>query len=89
MPTRWYPTVTTPRRTPIALPELGTPRVIFSLWYVRPGDRVVEGDRVAEVLIPGATFDVAAPATGRLAERLALSTDALTPGQVLGWIEEE
>lgn len=76
-------------RTPIALPELGTSRVTFSLWYVRPGDRVFEGDRVAEVLIPGATFDVAAPANGTLIERVVFSTDLLAPGQVLGWLEED
>jgi pyruvate/2-oxoglutarate dehydrogenase complex dihydrolipoamide acyltransferase (E2) component len=75
--------------TAIALPDLGAPRATFSLWYVRPGDRVFEGDRVAEVLIPGATVDVHAPADGTLAERLAFPNDALTPGQVLGWIEEE
>jgi pyruvate/2-oxoglutarate dehydrogenase complex dihydrolipoamide acyltransferase (E2) component len=73
----------------ITLPELGSPRVTFSLWYVRRGDRVFEGDRVAEVLIPGATYDVSAPATGRLAEQAAFPNDALSAGQVLGWIEEE
>lgn len=72
----------------VSLPELGAKRVTFSLWYVRRGECVVEGDRVAEVLIPGATFDVHAPATGTLAEQLAFPNDALTPGQVLGWIEE-
>jgi pyruvate/2-oxoglutarate dehydrogenase complex dihydrolipoamide acyltransferase (E2) component len=81
--------MTPPLRTPIALPELGSSRVTFSLWYVRPGDRVVEGDRVAEVLIPGATFDVPAPVTGTLADRLVLASDALTTGQVLGWIEPD
>jgi pyruvate/2-oxoglutarate dehydrogenase complex dihydrolipoamide acyltransferase (E2) component len=50
---------------------------------------VYAGDRVAEVLIPGATFDVPSPATGTLGERLALPNDALTPGQVLGTIQEE
>jgi pyruvate/2-oxoglutarate dehydrogenase complex dihydrolipoamide acyltransferase (E2) component len=62
---------------------------VLSLWYVGPGDRVFEGDRVAEVLIPGATFDVPAPTTGTLAERLALPNDPVRPGQVLGMIEEE
>jgi pyruvate/2-oxoglutarate dehydrogenase complex dihydrolipoamide acyltransferase (E2) component len=76
-------------KRPIALPDLGTNRVTFSLWYVQPGERVFEGDRVAEVLIPGATFDVPAPAGGVLAERLALPNDLLTPGQVLGCIQEE
>ena len=54
--------MTPPRRVPITLPDLGVARAALSLWYVHPGDRVYEGDRVAEVLIPGATFDVPAPA---------------------------
>lgn len=74
-------------RVSITLPDLGSERVSFSLWYVRLGDRVFEGDRVAEVLLPGATFDVPAPATGTLAERLALPTDPLSASQVLGMIE--
>jgi pyruvate/2-oxoglutarate dehydrogenase complex dihydrolipoamide acyltransferase (E2) component len=74
---------------PIIVPELGDARAVFSLWYVRPGDRVFEGDRIAEVLIPGATFDVPAPATGTLAERAALPNDPVTAGQVLGTIQEE
>ena len=76
-------------RVPIALPALGAARATLSLWYVLPGERVFEGDRVAEVLIPGATFDVPAPASGVLAERLAMPNDVLGTGQVLGVIEEE
>ena len=76
-------------RAAITLPDLGTERVTFSLWYVLPGDRVYEGDRVAEVLIPGATFDVSAPTSGVLVERTALPNDPPTPGQVLGIIQEE
>lgn len=81
--------MTNPLRTPITLPDLGSPRVTFSLWHVRPGDRVTEGDRVAEVLIPGATFDIHAPASGALAERTAQPNDPLAPGTVLGEIQEE
>ncbi len=76
-------------KSAIALPDLGTTRVMFSLWYVRPGDRVWEGDRLAEVLIPGATVDIHAPAAGTLAEQLAFPNDGLTVGQTLGWIEAE
>ena len=76
-------------KVPITLPELGSDRATLSLWYVRPGDRVFEGDRVAEVLIPGATFDVPSPTTGVLRDRLALPHDPLTAGQVLGMIEED
>jgi pyruvate/2-oxoglutarate dehydrogenase complex dihydrolipoamide acyltransferase (E2) component len=76
-----------PERIAIVLPELGSTRVQFSLWYVREGDPVFEGDRVAEVLIPGATYDIAAPASGRLVERQARANDALATGQVLGLID--
>jgi pyruvate/2-oxoglutarate dehydrogenase complex dihydrolipoamide acyltransferase (E2) component len=81
--------VIVPTHVPIVLPNLGSDRATLSLWYVRPGDRVFEGDRVAEVLIPGATYDVPAPVNGTLAERLALPNDRLAPGQVLGSIQEE
>lgn len=78
--------MTPPPAVPITLPDLGSPGAVLSLWYVRPGDRVYEGDRVAEVLIPGATFDVPAPTTGTLGERFVLPNDPLTAGQVLGEI---
>ncbi|MDY3562785.1 lipoyl domain-containing protein [Gemmata sp. JC673] len=81
--------MTQPDRTTITLPELGSARVVFSLWHVRVGDRVTEGDRIAEVLIPGATFDVPAPATGRLVETFALPNAPLTPGAALGTVVEE
>ena len=74
---------------PIAVPDLGAPRLTFSLWHVRVGDRVTEGDRVAEVLIPGAVFDVPAPANGTLAERSTHTGDPLTPGQMIGVVTEE
>jgi pyruvate/2-oxoglutarate dehydrogenase complex dihydrolipoamide acyltransferase (E2) component len=74
---------------PITVPELGSDRATFSLWHVRAGDRVTEGDRVAELLVPGAVFDVPAPATGVLAERSAKPNDPLSVGQILGTIEEE
>lgn len=74
---------------PIILPELGAAPVRLSLWFSRPGDLVFEGDRVVEVVVAGATFDVSAPATGRLIERRAWPRDPLTPGQVLGVMDCE
>ena len=71
----------------ITVPDLGAPRATFSLWHVQVGDRVTEGDRVAEILIPGAVFDVPAPATGTLVERGVQPGDALTAGQEIGVIE--
>jgi pyruvate/2-oxoglutarate dehydrogenase complex dihydrolipoamide acyltransferase (E2) component len=74
-------------RFPVCLPELGAAPVRLSLWFAAPGDVVFEGDRLAEVLVAGATFDVSSPATGRLVERCVWPRDELTPGQVLGVVE--
>jgi pyruvate/2-oxoglutarate dehydrogenase complex dihydrolipoamide acyltransferase (E2) component len=77
---------------PITLPELGLPAshaVRLSAWFADPGETVYEGDRLVEVLTEGATFDVPAPATGRLVERHALPRDLLLPGQVLGVVETD
>ncbi len=77
-------------RTPINLPNLGLADdepLQLSVWFAAPGELVQEGDRLAEVLTVGATFDVPAPASGRLASILAYPDDRLRPGQVLGWLE--
>lgn len=75
--------------TPVVMPDLGAEPVRLSLWYAHVGDTIYEGDRLVEVLASGATFDVAAPATGRLVERLAWPRDLLAPGQVLGLVAVE
>jgi pyruvate/2-oxoglutarate dehydrogenase complex dihydrolipoamide acyltransferase (E2) component len=41
------------------------------------------------LLLDGATFDIAAPVDGRLAEKTARPGDRPAPGQILGWIEED
>ena len=76
-------------RVPIELPDLGAPRAVLSLWYARVGDRVFAGDRVAEVLIPGATVDVPAPVGGVVVAQAVLANDPLVAGQVIGEIQEE
>ena len=75
--------------TPILLPDLGTAPVVLSVWFAGVGERVYEGDRLVEVLVNGATFDVPAPATGRLTEKRAYPNDRLSPGQTLGLVAEE
>jgi pyruvate/2-oxoglutarate dehydrogenase complex dihydrolipoamide acyltransferase (E2) component len=75
--------------TPILLPDLGTAPVVLSVWFAGVGERVYEGDRLVEVLVNGATFDVPAPATGRLTEKRAYPDDRLSPGQTLGVVAEE
>ena len=74
-------------RYPVRLPELGAGPVRLTLWFAAPGDNVFAGDRLAEVLVAGASFDVASPATGRLLEQHAWPRDELTTGQVLGVVE--
>ena len=71
----------------IRLPDLGTRPVVLSVWFADAGESVFEGDRLVEVLVAGATFDVAAPGTGRLVEKRALPDDPVEPGQVLGIVE--
>ena len=73
----------------IILPELGAAPVWLSVWFAGPGDAVFAGDRLVEVQVGGATFDVASPATGRLAQQQAFPDDPLQPGQVLGVVEVE
>ncbi|HLJ95317.1 MAG TPA: hypothetical protein VKU02_19215 [Gemmataceae bacterium] len=76
-------------RTEILLPELGADPAVVSVWFAEPGEVIYEGDRLVEILIGGATFDVASPATGRLLGKLALPDDPVLPGQVLGVMEAE
>lgn len=71
----------------IILPDLGMAPARLSVWFADVGDLVFEGDRLVEVLVNGATFDVPAPATGRLAEQRALPDDSLEAGQVLGVVD--
>src|SRR5262245_22862940 len=82
-PTRWW----RPMRTEVVLPDLQAGPAVLSVWFADVGELVYEGDRLVEVLVGGATFDVAAPATGRLAEKWVLVNDPLQPGQVLGVVE--
>ena len=74
---------------PITVPDLGTDRGTVSLWFVKPGERVHEGDRIVELQIPGATIDLIAPVTGTMGERFVLQSDRVTAGQKLGVIHAD
>ena len=70
----------------VFLPELGTDPdepILISHWFAARGDEVWEGDRLVEILVGPATFDVPSPRTGRLAEIRALEDDRIGPGAVL------
>lgn len=73
----------------VILPDLGPAPVILSVWFADAGDQILEGDRLVEVMVDAATFDVASPATGKLMEKRALPDDRLVPGQVLGIVETD
>jgi pyruvate/2-oxoglutarate dehydrogenase complex dihydrolipoamide acyltransferase (E2) component len=71
----------------IILPDLGAGPARLSAWFADVGDVVYEGDRLVEVLVGAATFDVSAPATGRLAQKHVHTDQVVQPGNVLGVVE--
>jgi pyruvate/2-oxoglutarate dehydrogenase complex dihydrolipoamide acyltransferase (E2) component len=73
--------------TEIVMPDLGDTSAQVSVWFVETGEHVFAGDRVAEILLSGATFDVPAPSAGRLAAKLAWPNERVQAGQVLGILE--
>ncbi|WP_435010483.1 biotin/lipoyl-containing protein [Tundrisphaera lichenicola] len=73
----------------VILPELGTGAdvpIVVSHWFAKRGDEVWEGDRLVEVLVGPATFDVPSPTTGLLAAIHGREDDFVTPGTVLGLV---
>ena len=73
----------------VILPELGTDPdmpIIVSHWYAGRGDDVWEGERLVEISAGPLTFDVSAPATGRLVEIRGREDDLVTPGSILGYV---
>ena len=71
----------------VTLPDLGTGPdvpIVVSHWYADMDEEVWEGDRLVELLVGPATFDVSAPASGRLAQILVQEDDRVEPGMVLG-----
>lgn len=73
----------------IVLPDLGTgvdEPIVVSHWFAARGDRIWEGDRLVEVLVGPATFDVPAPRSGRLAEIHRHEDDRIDPGGILGLV---
>src|ERR1700736_611633 len=79
----------TMRLAAVVLPDLGTgPHVpiVISHWFAARGDRVWEGERLVEVLVGPATFDVSSPVSGRLAEIRGREDDRVEAGSVLGMV---
>jgi pyruvate/2-oxoglutarate dehydrogenase complex dihydrolipoamide acyltransferase (E2) component len=73
---------------PIAVPDPGpsSQPIRVSAWLVEPGDEVLEGDRVVELLLPGITFDVTSPVAGTVAQCVRMLDEVVSPGDVLAWV---
>jgi pyruvate/2-oxoglutarate dehydrogenase complex dihydrolipoamide acyltransferase (E2) component len=73
----------------VILPDLGTGPdlpIVVSHWFAARGEEVWEGDRLVEVVVGPATFDVPSPSSGRLAEIRGREDDRVMPGAVLGLV---
>lgn len=72
----------------ILMPDIGPGcwRVEVCSWLADVGEIVREGDRLVEVSLPGITFDVNAPADGRLVAIEKSIGAEVQKGDVLGKI---
>lgn len=69
----------------LVVPPLGFApgMVAVSLWLVPEGGRVIEGDRVVELVAGAATIDLLAPITGRLVRQFVDEDQTVEPGEPL------
>jgi len=76
-------------RIELRMPDLDLRGTIVTAcsWHAAVGARVVEGDRLLEVLAGEVTVDLAAPASGKLVERCVEVDEQLKINQVLAVIE--
>jgi pyruvate/2-oxoglutarate dehydrogenase complex dihydrolipoamide acyltransferase (E2) component len=77
------------QRVELRLPDFDMGEVVITAcsWHVANGQRVVEGDRLLELLAGEVTIDLSAPASGRLVERTVRVDEPLAIGQLLAVIE--
>jgi pyruvate dehydrogenase E2 component (dihydrolipoamide acetyltransferase) len=67
--------------------ELSPPATLrVSVWFAEEGEPVYIGERLVELQLPGATFDVDCPADGVLQEIVIPPNRAVRAGQVLALI---
>jgi pyruvate/2-oxoglutarate dehydrogenase complex dihydrolipoamide acyltransferase (E2) component len=77
------------RLVAVLLPDLGTgpdATILVSQWHAAVGATVWQGDRLVELLVGPAAFDLPAPADGLLTEIRAREDDRVVPGDVLGML---
>lgn len=78
-------------RVELRLPDLDLPGIPASVcsWHAGVGERVIEGDRLVEILAGDVTIDLAAPASGVLLERCVEIDQPLAVGTVIAVIQTE
>lgn len=76
-------------RKSIVVPDLDSSSIFLSVWYVKPGEKVYAGDRLVELLLGTATFDVTAACAGVLTEQRAWIDERVEAGQVVGYLETQ
>jgi pyruvate dehydrogenase E2 component (dihydrolipoamide acetyltransferase) len=75
----------------LVVPELGLGNrpITLSMWLVKRGARVTEGDRLVELAADSVTVDLPAPASGMLVETLVAEEDEVQVGQLLGIVKAD
>jgi 2-oxoisovalerate dehydrogenase E2 component (dihydrolipoyl transacylase) len=78
------------REHALRMPDMELPRIncMVTAWFAQTGDRVVEGDRILEILADAALVEIHSPATGILIEACVAVNDTVTPEQLLAIIRE-
>ena len=73
----------------LTLPDLDLPGVpiIVSAWHAKAGQRVIEGERLIEIVAGDVVIDLSAPATGMLVEQCVKIDDQPALGQLLARIQ--
>lgn len=74
--------------TDLVLPDLGLDDrpISLSIWLVKEGTPIAEGEPVVEVMANGVTVDLPSPVDGVLLKKLVADGDVLVVGQRLAVI---
>ena len=62
---------------------------LLDRWLVEEGGRVEEGQAIAEVVLVKATFEIPAPATGRLSRILVPASGTVARGKPIAVMDVE
>ena len=73
---------------PVLVPDLGSGElpVRMGCWLVDVGDEISEGQRLAELILPGTVFEIASPADGFLVGIERANGAAVECGTVLAML---